>query len=585
MWIGTLALLFGAGISSGEALVGGSRPNVVVIVTDDQGYSDYSHMGHGALRTPNLDRLASTSPQVDRFYVSAVCSPTRASLMTGRWNYRTRVVDTWIGRSMMEPDEVTLAEILTEAGFATGLFGKWHLGDCHPMRPMDQGFETSLVHRGGGLAQPSEPPENGRRYTDPVLFRNGEQVRTEGYCTDVFFDEARRFMESALEAERPFFAWVATNAPHDPFHDVPHGLLNEILTRDVAASLEGKSDRVDREARILAMLENLDANVGRLLTFLEEREIERETIVVFLSDNGPLWGRPTAGLRGHKTSPYEGGLRSRLFVRWPGRLRPHTRVQSLAAHVDLLPTILDLLDVPVPEGNTLDGVSLKRLFTGEIEALEPRHLFFQSHRGNVPCFEHHFAVVGPRYKLVRASGFGRATPSADAAFELFDLNADPGESRDLARALPDVVTRLRSRYREWFEDVSTTREDNWAPPRIRLDATAEPVVHLTRQDVRFEEGEGWTAEEDRRAAWHLDGTHADAFRLSLVYAESQSVDRVLVTIGDEQHEVHLPEGGVVGPHRLLVGSFDFPEGPFELRVAPFEGERPMPFHQVQLDLR
>ena len=308
-----LVLIALAGFGSAQ-----SRPNVVLVMTDDQGIGDFSHAGHGVLETPNLDLLAASSPKVARFYVSPVCSPTRASLLTGRYNYRTRVVDTWIGRSMMEPEEVTLAEILGAAGYATGIFGKWHLGDCYPLRPIDQGFEEALVHRGGGLAQPSEPPANERRYTDAILVHNGVEVETEGYCTDVYFDAALEFIDESLEAERPFFAYVATNAPHDPFHDVPPELYAKYAGRELEPTLRGKSDKVDREARICAMVENIDQGVGRLLEHLEELGIADDTIVVFLNDNGPLWGRFTKGLRGHKTGVYEGGIRAPLFVRWPG---------------------------------------------------------------------------------------------------------------------------------------------------------------------------------------------------------------------------------------------------------------------------
>ncbi|MBW2416809.1 MAG: arylsulfatase, partial [Deltaproteobacteria bacterium] len=397
-----LVLLGACGTVSQE-----ERPNVVLVMSDDQGLGDFSHAGHGVLATPNLDRLAAASPQVKRFYVSPVCSPTRACLMTGRYNYRTRVVDTWIGRSMMEPDEVTVAEILNAAGYATGIFGKWHLGDCYPLRPIDQGFEVALVHRGGGLAQPSEPPANAGRYTDPILFRNGEEVQTKGYCTDVYFDAALEFIDASLAAERPFFAYVATNAPHGPYGDVPEDLYEKYAESDLEPTLRGKSDQVDREAKICAMVENIDRNVGRLLDHLERRGITRETIVVFLNDNGPVGGRYTRGLRGSKSSVYEGGIRAPLFVRWPGQLSPATEVEPITAHIDLLPTILAATGVPVPSGLHLDGRDLLPLLKGEGAGWSERTLFLQTHRGNTPGFERHFAVIDQRWKLVRASGFGK----------------------------------------------------------------------------------------------------------------------------------------------------------------------------------
>ena len=198
-----------------------SRPNIILIVTDDQGWGDLSCHGNPVIDTPQLDAMAQRSGRLSRFYVSPVCSPTRACLMTGRYNFRTRVIDTFKGHSMMEPDEVTVAEVLKTAGYATGIFGKWHLGDCYPMRPQDQGFDTSVVFRGGGLAQPAEPLENAQRYTNPLLWRNGQQFQANGYCTDVYFDEAMQFIEDSAATEQPFFAYIATNAPHSPYHDVP----------------------------------------------------------------------------------------------------------------------------------------------------------------------------------------------------------------------------------------------------------------------------------------------------------------------------------------------------------------------------
>ena len=203
-----LTLLLSAGLVGGS--LAAERPNIVLMMSDDQGYGDFGATGNPVIETPHIDRMARESVSMRTFYVSPVCSPTRANLMTGRYNYRTRVIDTYLGRSMMDPEEVTIAEVLHGAGYATGIFGKWHLGDCYPMRPIDQGFEQALVHRGGGLAQPSEPLENQNRYTDPILFRNGEKVRTKGYCTDVYFDAAIEFIEQARRNQRSFFVYLPT---------------------------------------------------------------------------------------------------------------------------------------------------------------------------------------------------------------------------------------------------------------------------------------------------------------------------------------------------------------------------------------
>ncbi|MCB0855753.1 MAG: sulfatase-like hydrolase/transferase, partial [Bacteroidetes bacterium] len=212
-----------------------SPPNIILVITDDQGIGDLSIHGNPVIHTPNIDSMAARSASLTRFYVSPVCAPTRASIMTGRYNYRTRVVDTWIGRAMMDTEEVTVAELLKDAGYQTGIFGKWHLGDCYPMRPIDQGFDESLVIKGGGLAQPSEPYANNRQYTDPILFQNGEEMQTKGYCTDVYFDAALNFITQSHQKQKPFFAYIPTNAPHGPFHDVPEELKEKYLNMDLGS--------------------------------------------------------------------------------------------------------------------------------------------------------------------------------------------------------------------------------------------------------------------------------------------------------------------------------------------------------------
>ena len=203
------------------ALFADQPPNIVLIMTDDMGYGDLGVHGNPIIQTPNLDAMAKRSASMSTFYVSPVCAPTRACLMTGRYNYRTRCIDTYIGRAMMDTEEVTVAELLGDNGYATGIFGKWHLGDCYPMRPMDQGFQESLIHRGGGIGQPSDPVGGEGKYTDPILFRNGVEEQQTGYCTDVYYSNAMQFIEKSAKQKKPFFVYLPDNCPHGPFHDVP----------------------------------------------------------------------------------------------------------------------------------------------------------------------------------------------------------------------------------------------------------------------------------------------------------------------------------------------------------------------------
>jgi arylsulfatase A-like enzyme len=429
------------------------RPNVIVLISDDQGYGDLSLHGNPHLKTPHLDSIATEGVQFTQFHSSPVCSPTRASLMTGRWNYRTGVVDTYIGRSLMRPDEVTMPQALGAAGYATGIFGKWHLGDNYPLRAMDRGFQEALTHKGGGLAQPSGPPGEG--YFDPVLSFNGHDRQTRGFCTDIFFDGAIEFIQR--HAKRPFFTYIAANAPHTPLQVDPKWV--EPYTR---MGLD------DTTARIYGMVANLDHNTGRLLGSLRKLGLEKDTILVFLTDNGPQQRRFNAGMRGLKGSVYQGGIRVPCFLRWPGRVPAGTRVDRIGAHVDLLPTILEACEAPLPAGRQIDGRSLLPLATGTRTEWPDRKLFLQWHRGDAPEPHRNAAVRTQQWKLVDGK-------------ELYDLNQDPGESKDLASTLPQVAAELRKAYDEWFEDVG---RPGYAPPRIHIGAKQENPVILTRQDWR-----------------------------------------------------------------------------------------------------
>lgn len=521
------------------------RPNVVLIVTDDQGLGDFSAAGNPAIETPHLDAMAQESVSVQPFYVSPVCSPTRASLMTGRYNQRTRCIDTWIGRSMMDPAEVTIAEVLRDAGYATGIFGKWHLGDCYPMRAIDQGFDEALVHRGGGLAQPSEPRENRRRYTDPVLLRDGRKVRTRGYCTGVFFAAARDFVRRAHRAGRPFFCYIATNAPHAPFHDVPadwlahyRGKLADLsrLPVRLPADPRRRAAHLDRLARIAAMISDIDENVGRLLAFLRAEDLERDTIVVFTTDNGPNTARYTCGLRGAKGDVFEGGVRAPLWIRWKGHLPAGRVVRRIAAHVDVMPTLLDACGVRPPDGVRLDGRSVWPLVRGDAAApWPPRSLVIQAHRGDRLVRYHHFVLRRGRYALVHPSGFGRERFSGEPRFELYDLEADPGQRHDVAAAHPEVVARLRADYDRWFDDVVGSRPEPFAPPRIQVGTAHEDPTVLTRQDWR---GHGWG--DKALGYWEIHVARAGHYELSVLVLEAPYERTLRLEVGGVRVERGVP---------------------------------------------
>ncbi|MFO1022692.1 MAG: sulfatase-like hydrolase/transferase [Planctomycetales bacterium] len=297
------------------------KPNVILIMTDDQGFGDLGFTGNKQIQTPHLDAFANSAVYLDQFHVSPVCTPTRASLMTGRYNYRTRAIDTYLGRAMMDPAEVTLAEMLRGHGYHTGIFGKWHLGDNYPLRSMDQGFEESLVHPGGGLMQPANPPQN--HYTDPILWHNGQPEKQKGYCSDIYTTAAIEFIEH--QKQNPFFVYLAFNAPHSPL-EVPD---EELLPY----SKLGLSDNL---AHTYAMVTNIDRNLGRLFAKLDSLQLADDTLVIFLMDNGPAFARYNAGMRSERNT-LRRGTRVPCFIRLGKKLPAGKRISVPTAAISISP--------------------------------------------------------------------------------------------------------------------------------------------------------------------------------------------------------------------------------------------------------
>lgn len=560
------------------------RPNVIVVITDDQGLGDFGFMGNDLIETPHFDEMARNSARLTRFYVNPVCAPTRASLMTGRYCYRTRAHDTFVGRAMMEPAEVTIAEVLRHAGYATGQFGKWHLGDLYPMRPSDQGFDVSLRHLGGGIGQPSDPEEAERQYTDPILHKDDKPVQMKGYCTDLYFDAALDFIKKKSKKEEPFFAYIATNAPHGPFHDVPEEWLKHYQSKDLSPLLKEsvperqRARNLDITARVFAMISNVDDNMGRLFGALDELDIEEDTIVVFMNDNGPNGPRYVQGLRGQKGQVYEGGIRSPLWVRWKGTLTPGDASDELTGHIDVLPTLLELCGVRSPEVK-LDGMSAAKLLKREPVDWPERQLFFQWNRADVPDKRRKFAVVTDRWKLLYPTD--RVAESLDE-IELYDLENDPGEATNVAKANADVFNDLLAAYDGWYDDVSSTRPDNYGPPRIPIGTKHQKEVVLSRQDWRQAEGSrGWG--RDSLGHWFITVAKRGRYLIDVSLEPDADVDgeltlrcagkewTVMVPASSERR-VHIPK---------LRASFEPGDTRFEAVFTP-NGKKARGVHQVRI---
>jgi len=562
------------------------RTNVILIMTDDQGYGDLGVMGNTLIRTPHLDAMAGRSAQMTSFYVSPVCAPTRASLMTGRYNYRTRAIDTYIGRAMMDPEEVTIAEILQDVGYRTGIFGKWHLGDTYPMRPIDQGFVEALVHRGGGIGQPSDPPGGEGKYTDPILFHNGEEVQMEGYCTDIYFDQALSWIETQNNEGESFFAYIATNAPHGPFHDVPSNLLAEYqqmnLADDQFPETEGHpfppGANLDVRARIFSMITNIDDNVGNLFDHLAALDLTDNTIVIFMVDNGPDGNRYRAGMKGTKSHVHEGGVRSPFFMHWPAHLTAGAASDRVAAHIDVMPTVLDALDIDPPDNMAFDGRSFLPLLEGTANEWPDRNLVIQTHRGDVPVRYHHFLLRNQQWKLVHASGFRHESFEGSPEFELYNMQADPLEQNDLAEENPEIVAELRAAYDAWFDDVSSTRPDNYAPPRIHVGTSFEPVTVLTRQDWRHVKGRPWGTGSN--GYWELEVATEGEYRIHARFPATEEAGRITLQAGEETYQADIEAG---------TASYTFPDvtllaGPLRLQVTLDLGDITKGAWQVDVSL-
>ena len=569
-----LALMVSALVHAAE------RPNVILIMTDDQGYGDYGVKGNKFINTPNFDAMASRSASMSTFYVNPVCSPTRASLMTGRYNLRTRCIDTWIGHSMMEPEEVTVAEVLRDAGYATGIFGKWHLGDSYPMRAIDQGFDEALVLRGGGLAQPADHPENDNRYTDPWLYHNGVPVKTKGYCTDVYFTAAMKYIKQQKKAKKPFFTYIATNAPHGPFHDVPEDLREKYMKMPLEelnqTKLEGDAatKNRDRMARIFAMVENTDQNIGRLFDFLEKQGLTENTLVIYMDDNGPNTARYVGSFRGMKSEVVEGGIRSPMWLHWPSKFKAGTTRDTLTANIDVMPTILDVCDVPIPEKLRLDGRSFLPVLKDANTEWAERTIVMQSHRGPAASRYNNFMIRNNRYKLVHPSGFGNHTFEGDPKFELYDLLKDPGETNNLIAKQPLVATLLKGSYDVWFDDVSSTRENNYAPPIIQAGTPHENPTSLTRQDWL---GTSW-GPDTTDGYWNINFPEEHTYDLTVHLYPKEKAGNITLNIAHATYTRFIPEGAKT----LVINNVQIPSGQHKISGAVTHGKKLTAPYQIEL---
>lgn len=480
------AIVWLAAPAGAEPLLG-SRPNIVLVMTDDQGLGELSGYGHPVLKTPHLDRLREQSVTFADFHVSPTCAPTRAALLTGRHEFASGVTHTIHERERLTLDATTIAEVLRRAGYSTGIFGKWHLGDEAAYQPERRGFDEVFIHGAGGIGQDyggscaDAPPNEERLYFGPVVRHNGTFKKTEGFCTDVFFEQASGWIRDRSKGDKPFFVYLATNAPHFPLLSRPE---------DKQPYLDKGWD--EKTAACWGMIKNIDDNVGRLRERLTAWGLDNNTLFIFMADNGQAhrWGEKNgkgqklfnAGLHAGKGSSYEGGTRAPAFWCWKDRLGEGAEVEALTAHIDLFRTFASLAGAEVPE-EQVEGRDLLPLLEDPTAPWDDRKLFVQVGRwepGDDPATVKHSAaaVRTERFRLVHNE-------------ELYDIDADPGETTNVIDRHPEVVAELRAAYEAWWERMMPLVQvnENPSPP-------STPPYHQWYHEQAAAEGiSDWTPPE------------------------------------------------------------------------------------------
>ena len=497
-------LLFATTFFTAEA----KQPNIVIFLTDDQGWGDLSANGNTNLSTPHIDSLARDGMTLENFYVCAVCAPTRAEFLTGRYHPRTGVSGVSRGEGRINPDEVTIADLFKRNGYATGAFGKWHNGTQSPYHPNDRGFDEYYGFTSGHWGH----------YFSPPLNHNGKKVRGNGYVVDDFTDRAMDFIQE--HKDEPFFCYIPYNTPHSPmmiddeFYDKFKDVDPEMKYRE-----PGKEDIMMTRAA-LAMCENIDWNVGRVLKTLDDLQLRENTIVIYFSDNGPNSFRWNGGMKGKKGSVEEGGLRSPFFVRWPAGIAAGRTVSELGAAIDLLPTLTAMAGLKNAGDSTgLDGRDLMSLWTGKTDAVAPRELF--SVWGNK------VSVRTDRFRL-------------DSSGQLFDIVEDRGQTRDVTKEHPELAAGLKKKAASFKKEMMSLKEANadrpftvgYAPTTTlpARDGIEHGTIQRSSKAPKNSFFENWTSEDDA-ITWSIEVGEAGKYEAVVYYTCAEGDAGVTVRIG------------------------------------------------------
>lgn len=482
-----------------------AKPNVILILVDDQGYGDVAAHGNEWIKTPNIDKLHSESTRLTNYHVSPTCAPTRAALMTGHHNYRTGVFFTIKGRSLILERETTMAQVFKDNGYSTAMFGKWHLGDNYPFRPEDKGFEEVLMNKGGGIGQTMDYWNND--YFNDTYVHNGKLEKFEGYCTDVWFENAKQYI--GKQKDKPFFCYLSTNAAHSPY-----------WVDDKYSQPYADNENIPNAA-FYGMIANIDENIGKLVEYLESIDLMDNTILIFTADNGSAAGNKmgkgqdrldgfiakgnNAGMRGVKASMYEGGHRVPFYIHWKdGGINVGKDINDLTAHYDVLPTLIDLCKLEVKEDLNFDGSSLVPLMKGDNSNFDDRIVYVNTQFSTDPVPWKRTALMHRNWRLVEGT-------------ELYDLDTDPEQRTNIAEQHPEKVKEYKAAYDKWWKEISPTFEEK---PYFIIGDKAENPTTLFCHDWHSETFTPWKQDHIRMGQinngfWRVKVAEAGTYTLKL----------------------------------------------------------------------
>ena len=561
-----------------------TKPNVIVFLTDDQGWGDLSLNGNTDLSTPNIDSLANDGASFEHFFVCPVCSPTRAEFLTGRYHVRGGVYSTSAGGERLDLDEVTIADTFRSAGYTTGAFGKWHNGMQYPYHPNGRGFEEFYGFCSGHWGD----------YFSPPLERNGKIVKGNGFCIDDFTDKAITFIENSSKNKKPFFAYLPYNTPHSPMQ-VPDKWWDKFKNKKIKMrNRDPRREDIDHLRCALAMCENIDWNIGRVLKKINDLKIEKNTIVIFFHDNGPNGVRWNGGMKGRKGSTDEGGVRSPLLIRWPDKISKGIKINQITSVMDLLPTLTDCANIPISSQKALDGRSLKPLLLGERNKWKERTLI-NYWRGKTSARNQNFRL--------------------DHLGKLYDMTNDPGQLADISALRPKIRNQLLEEVSNWKKTVlpelgKDERSFVIGHPNYRWtqvparDGVSHGAIKRSGRFPNCSYYENWKTTEDK-ITWNCEVGATGTYEVSIHYALKKGDEGTVVQLshnnasiehkfteshevpsrGQENDRVERRESYVKDFKEIKIGIINLTKGKGELTLKALEipGEESIEFRLLMLE--